>query len=111
MFFILECTQLEEKGIPEPSSIMRYYETAYEHGWDKLEQESKEELIWFTSKVMLAIQKHWKPFQARGSSKIAKYYDTVTASNEAFGLFLLKCYADIQSFSKKPGVRNKQPPR
>jgi len=76
---------------------------------DKLKQEGKEKLIWFTSKVMPAIQKHWKPFQARGSSKIAKYYDAVMASNKAFVLFLLKYYADIQSFSKKPRVRNKQP--
>ena len=106
---ILECTQLEGKGVLQPSSIIRYYETAYEHGWDKLEQDAQQELIWFTSKVMPAVQKHWKPFWARGSNKIAKYYDAVMASDEAFGLFLLKYYADIQSFSKKPGVKNRQP--
>jgi len=90
---------------------MKYYEVAYEHGWDKLEQDAKEELIWFTSKMIPAVQKHWKPFRARGNkngNKIAKYYDTVTASNEAFGLFLLKYYADIQSLLKKPRVKNKQ---
>jgi len=43
------------------------------------------------------------------ANKIAKYYDMVTALNGIFGLFLLKYYADIQSLSKKPGVRNKQP--
>jgi len=57
--FILEHTYIEEKSIPDPSSIIKYYEIAYEHGWNKLEQDGKEELIWFTSKVMPAIQKHW----------------------------------------------------
>jgi len=109
-YYIIDRTCIDEKNIPEPSSIMKFYEAAYEHGWDKLE-DGTEELIWFLSKVMPAVQKHWKPFQARGNkngNKIAKYYDTITTSDEAFGLFLLKYYADIQSLLKKPGVKNKQ---
>jgi len=107
-YYIIDRTCIDEKNIPEPSSIMKFYEAAYEHGWDKLE-DGTEELIWFLSKVMPAVQKHWKPFRARGNknAKIAKYYDSVTASDEAFGLFLLKYYADQQSLSKKPGVKNK----
>jgi len=58
---------------------------------------------------MLVVQKHWKPFWTRGTTKIVKYYKTVTALDEAFGLFLLKHYAEIQSFSKKLGGKNKQP--
>ncbi len=33
----------------------------------------------------------------------------VMALDEAFGLFLLKYYAEIQSFSKNPGGGKKQP--
>ncbi len=58
---------------------------------------------------MPVVQKHCKPFWMRGTGKIAKYYNTVTASEEAFRLFLLKYYAEIQSFFKKPGGKNKQP--
>jgi len=52
---------------------------------------------------MPVVQTHWKPFQTRGTSKIVKYYDTVKALDEAIGLLLLKYYAEVQSFSKKPG--------
>ncbi len=107
--FVLERTYLEEKSIPDPSNIIKYYKIAYEHGWNKLEQDAQQELIWFTSKVMQAIQKHWKPFQARGNSKISKcgnskiskYFDMVTTSNEAFGLFLLKYSIILQEAQSK----------
>jgi len=59
----------------------------YQDGWKKLAQDGQQELIWFTSKVMPAVQKHWKPFWMRGSGNIAKNYDIVTALNEALGCF------------------------
>jgi len=36
---------------------------------------------------------------------IARFNDAVAASDEAFGLFLLKYYNNIKSFMKKPGKR------
>jgi len=52
----------KKKSILDPSSIIIYYKKAYEDGWNKLEQDAQQELIWFTSKVMPVVQKHWKPF-------------------------------------------------
>jgi len=92
--------------IADPSSIIKNYETDYQDGWNRLDKMPKKR---FTFKVMLAVQKHWKHFQTRGTCNITKYYDTVMALDEAYRLFLCKYYTEIQSFSKKLGGRNKQP--
>jgi len=44
-------------------------------------------------------QKNWKQYNA---TKVKSYFHCITASDEAFGLFLLKNYKDLPLFIKKP---------
>ena len=90
--------------MPLKSKIITIDDIAYQDGWNMLEQVDHEELMWFTCKVMPMVQKHWKPFWTRASN-IAKFNDAVAASDEAFGLFLLKYCTKINSFTKKPGKK------
>jgi len=90
---------VEKKQVPDPEIIMKNYVLAYEQGLGSLEPEDKDDIIWFTCEVMPAVEKNWKPYNA---TKVKSYFHSVTASDEAFGLFLLKNYKDLPSFIKKP---------
>jgi len=58
------------KNILDSSSIIKYYKIVYEDGWNKLEQDAQQELIWFTSKGMPVVQKHWTPFQPEAPARL-----------------------------------------
>jgi len=80
---------------------MHHFFEAYKHGWNKLDNKAKkEELIWFTCWVLPAVEKVWKPFAPRMASH-KKYFEVVSGSDEAFGLFLLKNYKSLPTGSKK----------
>jgi len=52
----------EKKSIPDPKQVMHNFFEAYKYRWNKLDNKAKEEFIWFTCSVLLAVQKAWKPF-------------------------------------------------
>jgi len=79
---------------------MQNFFEAYEYRWNKLDNKAKEELIWFTCLVLPAVQKAWKPFGTRTANH-RKYFEVVSGSDEAFGLFLLKNYKSLSTGSKK----------
>ena len=70
------------------------YITAYEEGWDKNDTDMQQDLLWFIFKVILAVQKRWKPFCV---DDLEDYYDCVTASNEVFALFTIKYCTSLPS--------------
>ena len=86
--------------MPDPKDVMNSYFTAYENGFNMLNHKAKEELVWFTCKVLPAVQKAWKPFVPRNAT-VKTYYKTVSASDEAFALFLLKNYKSLPTEAKK----------
>ncbi len=79
---------------------MHNFFEAYEYSWNKLDNKAKEELVWFTCSVLPAVQKAWKPFAAR-TAHHRKYFEVVSGSDEAFGLFLLKNYKSLPMGTKK----------
>ncbi len=88
---------IEKKHLPDPANLMNNYFKAYDTGFNKLDHKSKEGIIWFTCRVMPAVQNIWKPFVPWG----LPYYTAVSTSDEAFGLFLFQhC---------KPTTGNKKP--
>ena len=97
---------VEKKEVPHCDAISLAYGVAYEQGWAALQPEDKANIIWFTCKVMPAVQKNWKPYQV---GQVKNYFDVVTASDEAFGLFILKYYKDLpQSIKNGEGRRQNQ---
>jgi len=78
---------------------MHNFFEVYKHGWNKLDNRAKEELIWFNCKVLLAVQKAWKSFAPRTTNH-RKYFEVVSDSDEAFGLFLLRNYHSLPTRSK-----------
>jgi len=83
--------KIEKKHLLDLANMMNNYFKAYDTGFNKLDHKNKEEIIWFTCRVMLAVQKSWKPFVPQGT-KSQQYYTAVSASDEAFGLFLFQYY-------------------
>jgi len=71
---------------------------AYENRLSKLQVQAQSDLLWFTCKVMPAVQKKYKPL--RVDEHHQDYYHVVTPSDEAFGFFCLKNYKEFTSFSK-----------
>jgi len=61
------------------------YSMAYKNGVSRLQKDTKDDLFWFTCKVMPAVQKKYKPIQVDQPHQ--DYYNLVTPSNEAFGFF------------------------
>ena len=90
----------QKKSIPDPKQVMHNFFEAYEYGWNKLNNKAKEELVWFTCSVLLAVQKAWKPFATR-TAHHRKYFEVVSGSDEAFGLFLLKNYKSLPTGTKR----------
>jgi len=82
--------KIDKKHLPDLANIMNNYFKAYDTSFDKLDHKSKEEIIWFTCRVMPAVQKSWKMFVPQ-ETKSLPYYTAVSTSDEAFGLFLF-CY-------------------
>jgi len=66
----------------------------YEQGWDKNITHMQQDLLWFICKVMPAVQKRWKLFCVDDHED---YYDSVTASDNAFVLFIIKYYTFLPS--------------
>ena len=79
---------------------MHNFFEAYKYGWNKLNNKAKEELVWFTCSVLPAVQKAWKPFATRMAHH-RKYFEVVSGSDEAFGLFLLKNYKSLPMGTKR----------
>jgi len=96
--FAAEHMIVKKKQVPDPEIIMKNYVIAYEQGLGSLNPEEKEDIIWFTCKVMPAVGKNWKPYNT--TRKVKSYFHCVTASDEAFSLFLLKNYKDLLHSSK-----------
>jgi len=48
---------IEKKHLPDPANLMNNYFKAYDTGFNKLDHKSKEGIIWFTCRVMPAVQK------------------------------------------------------
>ena len=71
---------------------------AYKNGLSKLQVQAQSDLLWFTCKVMPAVQKKYKPLHVDEHHQ--DYYHVVTLSDEAFGFFCLKNYKEFTSFSK-----------
>jgi len=46
-------------------TLMHNFFEAYKHGWKKLDNKAKEELIWFTCWVLPAVQRAWELFASR----------------------------------------------
>jgi len=74
---------------------------AYENGISRLQETARDDLFWFTCKVMPAVQKTYKPIRVDETNQ--HYYDKVTPSDEAFGLFCFKYYKDYTSYVKGRG--------
>jgi len=74
---------------------------AYKNGITKIQQDAQEDLLWFTCKVMPAVQKKYK--LSRVDEPQQNYYSLVTPSDEAFGFFCLKNYNDYTSYIKGKG--------
>jgi len=55
---------------------------------------AKDKLIWFTCKVLSAVQKAWKPFAPRTANH-KKYFEVVSGLDETYGLFFLKNYKPL----------------
>jgi len=70
-------TQIKNKSLPEAEALLNAYFTAYKEGWEKTETCMQQDLIWFIFKVILAVQKRWKPFSM---DHFEEYYDCVTAT-------------------------------
>jgi len=92
--------KIEKKDLPDLANMMNNYFKAYDTGFDKLDHKSKEETIWFTCRVMPAMQKIWKPFVPQGTKSLP-YYTAVSTSDKAYRLFLFQYY--------KPKIGNKKP--
>jgi len=78
----------------EAEALLNDYFMACEEGWEKNENCMQQDLIWFIFKVILAVQKRWKPFSMDHHKE---YYYCVTASNEAFALLTIKYYTSLPS--------------
>jgi len=91
--------KIDKKHLPDLANIMNNYFKAYDTSFDKLNHKSKEETSG-SCRVMPAVQKIWKPFVPWGT-KSPPYYTAVSASDEAFRLFLFQYY--------KPTTGNKKP--
>jgi len=48
---------VEKKQVLEPERIMKNYVIAYKQGLGSLDPEDQEDIIWFTCKVMPAVEK------------------------------------------------------
>ncbi len=68
---------------------MHNFFEAYKHGWNKLDNKAKEELIWFTCKILPAVQKAWKPFASRTANH-RKYLKLLVIWMKPLGCFSLK---------------------
>jgi len=105
--FLLECTFIEEK-YPGPLSIKNLQNSLSRWlGKVGTRCSRRTNLVCFQSDA--SSPEALETFPNKRNWNIAKFYDMVMALDEAFGLFLLKYYAEIQSFSKNPGGRKKQP--
>jgi len=58
---------------------------AYENGVSKIQEDARDDLFWFTCKVMPAVQKKYKPIWV--DEALQDYYNLVTPSDGAFGFF------------------------
>jgi len=92
--------KIEKKHLPDLANILNNYFKTYNTGFNKLDHQNKEEIIWFTCKVMQAVKKTWKPLIPHWTISLA-YYFAVCASDEASGLCLFQYY--------KPTLGNKKP--
>jgi len=57
----------------------------YKNGVSKIQEDTRDDLFWFTCKVMPAVQKKYKPIWV--DEPLQDYYNLVTPSDEAFGFF------------------------
>jgi len=55
-------TQIKNKSFLEAEAFLNAYFMAYMEGWEKNETRMQQDMHWFIFKVILAVQKRWKPF-------------------------------------------------
>jgi len=70
---------------------------AYENGVAKLQQQAKQDLLWFLCKVVPTVQKTFKPLWV--DEKGQEYYQHVLPSNEAFAFVCMKNYQKIPDYA------------
>jgi len=70
---------------------------AYENGVAKLQQQAKQDLLWFLCKVVPTVQKTFKPLWV--DEKGQEYYQRVLPSNEAFAFVCMKNYQKIPDYT------------
>ncbi len=90
----------------EPNKLLTEYSMACENGIMKLQENAQDDLLWFTCKVMPAIQKKYKPI--RVDEPHQDYYHLITPSDEAFSFFCLKNYKDFTSYLKWKKEKNQR---
>ena len=61
---------VKKKQVPDPEIIMKNYVIAYEQGLGSLNPEDKEDIIWFTCKVMPAVEKIGSHIMLLGKSSL-----------------------------------------
>jgi len=57
-----DCQEMDKTDIPDPNKLLTEYSMAYENGLSKLQQQAQANLMWFTCKVMPAVQKNTNHF-------------------------------------------------
>jgi len=70
---------------------------AYENGVAKLQQQAKQDLLWFLCKVVLTVQKTFKPLWV--DEKGQEYYQLVSPSDEVFTFVCMKNYQKIPDYA------------
>jgi len=70
---------------------------AYENGVAKLQQQAKQDLLWFLCKVVLTVQKNFKPLWV--DEKGQDYYQLISPSDEAFTFICMKNYQKIPDYA------------
>jgi len=85
-FFNHQNDKKQNKDIFDPNKLLTEYSMAYKHGISTLQHEAKDNLFWFTCKVMAAVQKKYKPIQI--NKPLQDYYHLVMLSNGVFGFSL-----------------------
>jgi len=53
---------IKNKSLPKAEVSLDGYFIVYEEGWEKNETRMQQDMHWFIFKVILAVQKRWKPF-------------------------------------------------
>jgi hypothetical protein len=91
IFTLEEVWISENKSLPDPNMILSIYKQLWIRESFFLHEDEKKVIFWFMNCVMPCVQKFWV------GCKTGSYYSKVTTTDEAFGLFIIKCYSQLPS--------------